>query len=48
MPAEGLVFSADETIATLQMSSVPIIDQPRWPAMDAKTHSGIPGFQIGL
>lgn len=27
----------DGKIATLQMTNVPIIDQPRWPAMDAET-----------
>src|SRR3982074_2923269 len=33
--------SSDEKTATLQMTNFPIIDQPRWPAMDAET---IPAF----
>jgi len=34
-------FSQDGKTATLEMANVPIIDQPRWPAMDAET---IPAF----
>ena len=37
VPSNGLNFSADGKTATLQMTNVPIIDQPRWPAMDAES-----------
>lgn len=37
MSSTGLTFSADGKTATLQMTNVSIIDQPRWPAMDAET-----------
>jgi len=38
--AAGITFSGDEKVATLQMSNVPIIDQPRWPAMDPRRDCG--------
>ena len=37
VPATGLAFSPDGRTATLRLTNVPIIDQPRWPAMDAET-----------
>jgi hypothetical protein len=46
VPASGLTFSADEKTATLQMSNVPIIDQPRWPAMDAETTPAFMDFKL--
>jgi hypothetical protein len=33
-------------MATLQMSNVPIIDQPRWPAMDAATTPAFLDFKL--
>lgn len=33
-------------MATLQMSNVPIIDQPRWPAMDAETTPAFLDFRL--
>ena len=41
VPIGGLTFSPDGKTATLRMTNVPIIDQPRWPAMDAES---IPAF----
>ena len=41
MPTSDLTLSADGKTATLQISNVPIIDQPRWPTLDAET---TPGF----
>jgi hypothetical protein len=35
VPAESLNVSADRKIATLEMKDVPVIDQPRWPVLDA-------------
>lgn len=45
-PATGLTFSADGKTATVQMSNVPIIDQPRWPAMDAETTPAYLDFKL--
>jgi hypothetical protein len=44
--AAGITFSGDEKVATLQMSNVPIIDQPRWPAMDAETNPAFMDFKL--
>ena len=33
-------------MATLQMSNLPIIDQPRWPAMDAETTPAFMDFKL--
>lgn len=46
MPSTGLKFSADGKAATLQMTGVPIIDQPRWPAMDAETTPAFLDFKL--
>lgn len=46
VPASGLTFSSDEKTATLQMTNVPIIDQPRWPAMDAETTPAFMDFKL--
>ena len=46
VPSTGLSFSADEKTATLQMTNVPIIDQPRWPAMDAETTPAFLDFKL--
>ena len=36
-----MTIGADGKTATLQITNLPIIDQPRWPAIDAET---IPAF----
>ena len=41
-------FSADEKTATLKMTNVPIIEQPRWPAMDAETQPAFMDFELVL
>ncbi len=46
MPSTGLTFSADGKTATLRMTNVPIIDQPRWPAMDAETNPAFMDFTL--
>jgi hypothetical protein len=46
VPSSGLTFSADGKTATLQMTGVPIIDQPRWPAMDAETTPAFLDFRL--
>jgi hypothetical protein len=44
--SDGLTFSSDGKRATLQMSNLPIIDQPRWPAMDAETTPAFLDFRL--
>ncbi len=44
--SDGLTFSADGKTATLQMANVPIIDQPRWPAMDAESTPAFMDFKL--
>jgi hypothetical protein len=46
VPSDGLTFSDDGRVATLQMTNVPIIDQPRWPAMDAETTPAFLDFKL--
>ena len=46
VPIGGLTFSADGKSATLQMTDVSIIDQPRWPAMDAETTPASLDFKL--
>ena len=48
VPSEGLKFSALDKTATLQMTNVPIVDQPRWPAMDAETEPAFMDFKLVL
>jgi hypothetical protein len=35
VPTEGLKISADGKTITLEMRDVPVVDQPRWPALDS-------------
>jgi hypothetical protein len=45
--AEGaLTFSADNKTVTLQMKNVAIIDQPRWPALDAESTPAFMDFKL--
>jgi hypothetical protein len=46
VPSNGLTFSADGKTATLQVTNAPIIDQPRWPAMDAETTPAFLDFKL--
>jgi hypothetical protein len=46
VPSTGLTFTADGKTATLQMANLPIIDQPRWPAMDAETNPAFLDFRL--
>src|SRR5262249_16261832 len=41
-----MTFSADGKMATLQMTNAAIIDQPRWPAMDAETTPAFMDFKV--
>jgi hypothetical protein len=46
VPSTGITFTADGKTATLQMADLPIIDQPRWPAMDAETNPAFLDFKV--
>jgi hypothetical protein len=46
VPSNALSFAADGKTATLQMADVPIIDQPRWPAMDAESTPAFMDFKL--
>ena len=35
MPEHGLTISPDGSTFTLEMQNVPVVDQPRWPALDS-------------
>ena len=35
VPAGGLTASSDGNSFTLEMKDVPVVDQPRWPAIDS-------------
>jgi hypothetical protein len=41
-----MTFGADGKTATLQMANAAIIDQPRWPAMDAETTPAFMDFKL--
>ena len=43
-----MIFSADDKTSTVQMKNVPIIDQPRWPAMDAESTPAFMDFKLVL
>ena len=46
VPSSGLTFSSDGKTATLQVSDAPIIDQPRWPALDAGSTPAFLDFKL--
>jgi hypothetical protein len=39
-------FGAGDTTARVQMVNVPIIEQPRWPSMDAETEPAFMDFEL--
>lgn len=46
VPSSGITFGADGKTVVLQMKDVPIIDQPRWPAIDAETSPAFLDFKL--
>jgi hypothetical protein len=46
VPSSGITFSEDGKTATMQMTNVPIVDQPRWPAMDSETTPAFMDFKL--
>lgn len=41
-----MTFSQDAKTVVLQMKDIPIIDQPRWPAIDAETTPAFLDFKL--
>jgi hypothetical protein len=48
VPDGGLTFSADARTATLVMKNVPIVDQPKWPSVDALSTPAFMDFKLVL
>jgi hypothetical protein len=46
VPSDGITFTPDDKTVALQMKDVPIIDQPRWPAMDAESTPAYLDFKL--
>lgn len=46
VPDAGLTFSADAKTATLAMKNVPIVDQPRWPSLEAISTPAFMDFKL--
>ncbi len=46
MPAGGLIISPDGKTATLEMKNVAVVDQPRWPALDAVGMPAVMSFRL--
>jgi hypothetical protein len=46
VPKGGLIVSPDGKTATLEMKNVAVVDQPRWPALDAVGMPAIMSFRM--
>jgi hypothetical protein len=46
VPKGGLTISPDGRTATLQMKNVAVVDQPKWPALDAVGTPAIMSFRM--
>lgn len=46
VPEGGLRYDDNGHTATLEMKDVPVVDQPRWPAMDATTTPATMSFKL--
>lgn len=46
MPDRGLTISPDGNTFTLEMSDIPVVDQPRWPALDSVATSARMSFKM--
>ncbi len=46
MPKGGMNVSADGRTVTLEMKDVPVVDQPRWPALDAAGRPARMSFKL--
>jgi hypothetical protein len=46
VPRGTLAFSADGKTATLVMKNVPIVDQPKWPAVDSEVTPAFMDYKL--
>jgi hypothetical protein len=46
VPSSGMTFSSNDKTATVRVNNAPIIDQPRWPAMDAESNPAFLDFKL--
>jgi len=46
VPEEGLIISPDGKTATLEMKDIPVVDQPKWPALDAVGTPAMMSFRM--
>jgi hypothetical protein len=46
IPKGGLAISPDGQTATLEMENVAVVDQPKWPALDAVGTPAIMSFRM--
>ncbi|MGO9376971.1 MAG: hypothetical protein ACLPN1_05860 [Dissulfurispiraceae bacterium] len=46
VPKDGLIISPDGGTATLEMNDIAVVDQPRWPALDAVGMAAIMSFRL--
>jgi hypothetical protein len=46
VPKGGLIISPDGQTATLEMNNVAVVDQPKWPALDAVGILAIMSFKL--
>ena len=46
IPETGLIISPDGRSATLEMNNVAVVDQPRWPALDAVGMTAVMSFKM--
>lgn len=46
IPERGLIISPDGKTATLEMENVAVVDQPKWPALDAVGTPAIMSFRM--
>jgi hypothetical protein len=46
VPEGGLRYTDDGRTVTLEMKDVPVVDQPRWPALDATTTPATMNFKL--
>jgi hypothetical protein len=48
VPDGGLTFSADDKTATLVVKNVPIVDQPKWPSLEASATAAFMDYKLVL
>ena len=46
VPEGGLTFSSDGKTATLVMKNVPIVDQPKWPSLEATSTPAFMDYKL--